>query len=303
MKADRIADELQQRIRSGKLAPGAKVPSTRALARRWKVSTTTAAHALRLLRERGAVRALPRSGTVVAGVPELPGGLSRERIVRVAIQAADAEGLEGLSLRGVAAKLDAPVMSLYRHVKGKDELLRAMVDAALVEMPLPEPPPTGWRAQLELSARLEWKLMRKHPWLARQVHLSRPSASPGALGFANWVFRALDGTALNEVGKLELHATLHGFVQGLAVNVEAEANAMASTGLSEEEHMAQEEAGFAALAASGRYPYFLRMLREIDEPFELELDRVFELGLQALLDGFAPRIDAKRGTLRVRRGS
>jgi DNA-binding GntR family transcriptional regulator len=111
MKAERIAEELRRRIEAGQLQPGARVPSTRAVARRWKVATATAARALRLLREQGAVTALPRSGTVVLGRP--PGAdLSRDRIVSAALRIADDEGLAALSIRGVASKLGASPMSL-----------------------------------------------------------------------------------------------------------------------------------------------------------------------------------------------
>jgi DNA-binding transcriptional regulator YhcF (GntR family) len=288
-----IAEDLRRRVESGALQPGARVPSTRALARRWKVANATAAHALKVLIHEGVLTALPRSGTVVAE-RSAPGELSLPRILSAAVRMADAEGLAALSIRGLSAKLGVPVMSLYRHVRSKDELFTLMADAALGEERLPEPPPKGWRAQLEIAARAEWRVMRRHPWLARVVHISRPHAAPSSLAFADWVMRALDGSRLDAAGKLKLHVVMHGFVQGLAVNVEAEEQAAGDTGISEAEHMHAEEARFAALAATGRYPFFAKMMQGISPEFDLRFDELFEMGLAALLDGFAPLIEGKR---------
>ncbi len=289
----RIAGDLRRRIQAGELRPGARVPSTRALARKWKVANATAAHALRALTAEGLVKAVPRSGTVVVGPEPRAGELSRERILGAALRIADQEGLAAVSIRGVAAKLGTPVMSLYRHVGGKEQLIALMADAALGEESAPAAVPTGWRARLELAARLEWRVMRRHPWLARVVHISRPTATPNTLAYADQVMRALEGSALDEPSKLELHVVLHSFIQGLTVNVEAEAQALGDTGLTEEEHMRTQEAGFSALAATGRFPAFARMWRGIPEPFTLDLESLFELGLRALLDGFAPLVEGR----------
>ena len=274
------------------------MPSTRDLARIWKVANATAAHALGVLAREGLVEARPRSGTVVSGARPADGrALSRDRVIAAALAIADEEGLAALSIRGLAAKLKSPTMSLYRHVRSKTELVALMTDAALGEEALVEPPPRGWRAQLEHAARLEWQVFRRHPWLAQVLHISRPSPMPNALAFANWVMRALDPTPLDAASKLRLHVLLHGFTQGMAVNLDAEAQAVGETGVSEHEYMRRQEASFAALAATGRYPYFAKLMREMPREFEIEIDDLFERGLAALLDGFTPMLD---GAVRAR---
>jgi len=289
----RIADALRRQIDSGALAPGARVPSTRGLASKWKVASATAAHALQSLVQEGLLVALPRSGTIVAGRrANVTTALSRARVIAAAIAMADDEGLSALSIRGLAARLRVPVMSLYRHVHGKDELIALMADAALGELSLDDPPPRGWRAQLEHAARVEWQIFRTHPWLARVVHISRPSALPNALGYVNWVMRALDATPLDGAAKLRLHVLLHAFTQGMAVNLEAEAQAIADSGIGEEEYMRSQAATYDAVATSGRYPYFAKMMREIPDSFRLDIDELFERGLTSMLDGFAVVIEA-----------
>ncbi|MEO8561299.1 MAG: TetR/AcrR family transcriptional regulator C-terminal domain-containing protein [bacterium] len=291
VRYQRIADSLRRQIDSGSLPAGARVPSTRELARTWKVATATAAHALQSLVRGGVLIAQPRSGTIVAGRrTDATSALSRARVIAAAIAMADDEGLSALSIRGLAARLRVPVMSLYRHVRSKDDILALMADAALAELTLAEPPPRGWRAQLEHAARVEWQIFRKHPWLARVVHISRPSALPNALAYVNWVMRALDDTRLDGVARLRLHVLLHAFIQGMAVNLEAEAQAIADTGIGEEDYMQSQAAKYDAVAADGRYPYFAKMMRELPDTFALDIDELFERGLTSMLDGFAMEI-------------
>lgn len=293
---EQIAADLRRQIERGDLAVGDRVPSTRAIARKWKVATATAAHALRELVAAGDVRAVPRVGTLVASPraravaqrerTAREGDLTRARIVDAAIALADEEGLAALSLRGVASRVGAPVMSLYRHVDGKAALLRAMTDAAFAEETLPKVAPTGWRARIELAVRAEWRVFRKHPWLARVVNLTRPEPLPNALAFADWIFGALAMTGADALTQMRVHVILHGFVQGLAVNIESEADAAGESGMTDDEWMNQRMSAFATAAASGRYPAFATVLRDLDGGFDIDFDDLFERGLTALLDGF-----------------
>jgi DNA-binding transcriptional regulator YhcF (GntR family) len=291
----RIAESLRRRIESGQLKPGERVPSTRAIARRWGVALATAAHALGALTAEGLVRTVPRVGTVVASPPSKAAArdqpeLSRARIVETAIAIADAEGLAAVSLRGVASHMGAPVMSLYRHVKGKDELLRAMTDVAMGEAALPARRPSTWRVQLEVAARGTWSVLRRHPWLARTMNITRPMPLPNAIAYADWILHALDGLGLDAAQRMRLHIVLYAFVQGMAVNLEVEADAASETGMNDSDWMDSQLGAFAALAQSGRYPAFAAVLNELDAGFDLEIDVLFELGLKSVLDGFARTI-------------
>ncbi|MBN9688489.1 MULTISPECIES: TetR/AcrR family transcriptional regulator C-terminal domain-containing protein [unclassified Corallococcus] len=295
----RIVDDVKRQLRTGALQPGDRLPSTRELARRWKVALATAAHALRTLAQEGVVKTVPRVGTVVAGGPSRTGAtrasadLTRERIVRAAIAVADDEGLPALSIRGVAAKLELPVMSLYRHVASKDVLLFMMAELAFAEEPLPAKPPPGWRAQLELAARLEWRVFKRHPWLARVVNLTRPQPQENALAFADWVMRALTEARLPPQEAMRVHVLLHAFVQGIAVNLESEADAVAQSGMNDEEFMQRNLSRFLRVATSGRFPHFERVLSGLRPGFDLDFDELFEMGLRVWLDGLEARL-AKR---------
>lgn len=280
----RIADDIRARIESGELRPGDRVPSARAITREWGVAIATATKALAVLRDEGLTVPRPGVGTVVAPrrVQRKERDLTRERVVRAAIAIADAHGMAELSMRRVATELGVSTMSLYRHVPGKAELVLAMIDTAIGEAPMPTRRPAGWRAQLELCARLEWAMFRRHLWLAPSMSLARPDLSANAARITEWVLTALDGTRLDLNSQMYVNILLFSFVRGVGCALEAEAEAVRETGLSNEEWLDSQESVFTSMI--GELPHFRRFATE---PFDFDLDRLFEFGLARLLDGVA----------------
>ena len=205
------------------------------------------------------------------------------RIVRAAVEIADAEGLAALSLRRVAANLDAATMALYRHVAGKDELVQLMAEAAFAEAALPEPPPPGWRARLELIARAQWAIHRRHPWLVQVMSLTRPKPAPEAMAHTEWALRAVDGLGLDPATMLYVHLTTFGYVRGIAVNFELEAAAEQDSGLTDEQWLRSQGSALHSLLASGSYPMMSRLAAQ--PGFAFDLDAMFEFGLRRVLDG------------------
>ncbi|HTJ31685.1 MAG TPA: TetR/AcrR family transcriptional regulator C-terminal domain-containing protein [Dactylosporangium sp.] len=294
----RIVADVRERIGDGRLRPGDRLPSTRDLAKRHGVALATATKALTLLQQQGVVVSKPRSGTVVAGSVAVPasvhrGAVAQGDLVRAAIEIADAEGLAALSMRGVAAKLGVPTMSTYRYVESKDQLVLLMADAAYGELGGQEPDSGAWREQLERVGRTLWALYRRHPWLAHVTPLTRPLPLPNLLRHGEAMLRALAGRGLDAHARLDVQVMLYSHIQGLAVQLEAEAQAQAATGLSEDDWMDVHGPGLGAIASSGRYPQFTAMMTSFGEGgYELDLDRIFELGLRTLLDGLAVSVFA-----------
>jgi len=302
----RIAAELRARIESGELAPGERVPSAREITRRWGVAIATASRVLAALRDEGLVRAVPGVGTVVVAPREarrsgvaarragsrrpVPAGgaqaapLGVGRIVAAAVMIADAEGLDGLSMRRVATELGAGPMSLYRHVRDKDDLLLRMMDAVLREARLPASAPPGWRPRLEVAARSLWAAFRRHPWLAPALSLTRPQAVAGGLAYTEWVLAALAEAGLATAVAFDVHLTLFTFVRGVAVNLESEAAEVAASGLTSEEWVAAHHHELREITREGGYPHFTRL---VGQGYDLKLDGLFERGLRYLLDGLA----------------
>lgn len=290
----RIAGVLRRRIESGELRPGERTPSTRALVREWGVAMATATKALAVLRQEGWVRAVPGSGTVVSDrsprtrTPQAEPSeplLSRDRMVRAAILLADAEGRAALSMRRLAAELGVGAMTLYRHVPDKDELLRLMADAAFGEEPLPEPGPRGWRARLELDARVQWRAYRRHPWLAPVLlnSLTDPPIVASGMRHIEWVLNSLAGSGLDEQTMLRTAVTLNGYVGGMAMTRSMEVESERDTGTGTAARDASRDALLAETLYSGRFPMLAEIAERLAGPGSL--DELFEFGLQRHLDG------------------
>ncbi|MFH8380468.1 TetR/AcrR family transcriptional regulator C-terminal domain-containing protein [Kitasatospora sp. NPDC018058] len=312
----RIVDQIARRITDGTLAPGERVPSTRRIAREWNVALATATKALTTLRLEGLVETLPRVGTVVAARqaprrrPSAPSAeasptavsaasgaaveLSREAIVRAALEIADREGLAALSMRSVAARLGVAAMSPYRYVPSKDDLVLLMADAVFGEETYPAEPTGDWRARLELGAHTLWRTYRRHPWLAQVGALTRPLMLPALMDHAEWALAALDGHGLDAATMLDLHVLLYCYVQGVAVHLEREAQAEAGTGLTEEQWMDHQGPALAALVAGERHPVFARTVGSVGGGYDLDLDSLFAFGLGPMLDGVGAMIEAAR---------
>jgi AcrR family transcriptional regulator len=107
--------------------------------------------------------------------------LTRDRVLRTAVELADRDGLESLSMRRLAQALDVVPMALYRHVAHKDELLSGMVDVVVGEI---EPPlaDVDWKTAIRariLSAR---RTLLRHPWASRVME-TRTTPTPVVLAY------------------------------------------------------------------------------------------------------------------------
>lgn len=115
----------------------------------------------------------------MSSTPPVRTRLNRDRVLRAAVDLADRDGLEAVSMRRLAEHLGVVPMALYKHVAHKEELLDGMVDVVVREIDTPVPG-DDWREGVRgrvLSAR---EALRRHPW-APQVIESRTQASPVVL--------------------------------------------------------------------------------------------------------------------------
>src|SRR5436305_560392 len=90
--------------------------------------------------------------------------LTRERVLAAALAIADAEGIDGLSMRRLAQALGVEAMSLYHHVAGKDDILGGMTDLVVRQIELP-PAEGGWQPAIRACAISAHRVLREHPWV------------------------------------------------------------------------------------------------------------------------------------------
>ncbi|TCN31587.1 TetR family transcriptional regulator [Kribbella orskensis] len=300
-----IAAEIRRSIESGKLRPGERAPSTRALVRDHGIAMATATKVLATLQQEGLVHSRPGVGTVVGPPPRLSAtqqrapepSLSREEVVRSAIAIADGEGLAALSMRRVATDLGVSTMALYRYVGGKDALVLQMVETAVGDFPFPAKRPTSWREGIETAARLQWSAYRAHLWLPAAISLSRPQVLPNLLVHTDAVLRAVSGFGVDASTSLYAAITVFGYVRGVALNLEPEARAEQDTGMTADEWSGHQTDQLVALIGQHDLAGF-RALDFGSFEFDYDLDQLFEFGLGIMLDGLAVKLQRMRAPLR-----
>lgn len=225
-------------------------------------------------------------------------GLSLERILRAAVDLADAEGLTAVSMRRVAERLGFTTMALYRHVPGKAELLDLMRDEVIGEQPSAVADDgRGWRAALESWARDGWALYQRHPWLVETPEGHRQVPGPNALAEFERALAAVAGAGLRPEQVVAVVTLVGGFVEGAARQVVETARTERRTGVSTADWWGARDSLFAHL---DRYPTLAHLYAH--GAYDAPLDP-FEFGLQRVLDGITALIrdetrDESRSTKR-----
>lgn len=122
--------------------------------------------------------------------------LSAESIVEAALELADAQGLQAVTMRAVGARLGAAAMSLYRHVPNKDALLELMADRVLAKLPCPDPD-APWQGEIHGFFLAFHDLLLEHPAVA-QVMIEMALAGPELSMRGEQVLACLLGGGLDE---------------------------------------------------------------------------------------------------------
>ncbi|MGW7386849.1 TetR/AcrR family transcriptional regulator [Streptomyces sp. NPDC054794] len=225
----------------------------------------------------------PEPPTRPAPVP-----LSREQIVRAAIELADREGLEAVSLRRVAAVLDVGPMRLYRYLSTKEELLDLMVDAVYGEIPTPDPAGGDWREALRSFARGMRQAALRHEWFADLLG-RRPHLGPQALANLEASLAALnEAMRTGDIDPvIQARDAVNSYVIGALRNEITERRTERATGLDEHQWQIASSSYLKQVLSTGRYPTLAKVIADARER---GADAKFDTGLDFLLDGIAARL-------------
>ena len=144
--------------------------------------------------------------------------LGRSEIASAAIRIADADGLDAVSMRRLAADLDVGTMTLYHYVHTKLELLAIMVDALAGEVVLPsgEELSSDWREAVTTIACRTRDVLRRHPWVL-EVNAD-PSIGPNALRHFDQCWQAVAGLDWDLETKLDVTTAVDEYVFGFCVH-------------------------------------------------------------------------------------
>ncbi|MGZ4772554.1 MAG: TetR/AcrR family transcriptional regulator [Ilumatobacteraceae bacterium] len=218
---------------------------------------------------------------------------NRDDIAAAAIRIADAEGFEAVSMRRLAAELDAGTMTLYHYVRTKDELLTLIVDAFLAEVVLApgQRMPRDWRAAVTLIARRSRDALQRHPWILDIA--DDPNIGPNAMRHFDQSWQALSSLDASFDDKLDLIMAVDEYVFGFCLLERNNAAGDAS------------DAGMVdyigALLVEGDYPALSQMVSEMG--LDSLWSRIhthardagrFDRNLARLVDGFEASLSNRR---------
>ncbi|MFJ3669617.1 TetR/AcrR family transcriptional regulator [Streptomyces sp. NPDC090106] len=218
--------------------------------------------------------------------PTRPVPLDRERIVAAAVALADEGGLEAVSLRKVAARLNAGPMRLYGYIATKEELFDLMVDEVQAEI-LPGEPAEGWREALGGIAHRTRRTALRHEWLADLLG-GRPGMGPNGLAVAEATLASLDGltdvdTVMRAVETVSAYST--GAIRREIANLRAER----ATGLSKRDWQRARGPHMTRMLETGRFPAVSRV---VHDGTDVDAETTFTTGLDWVLDAIAVKLRA-----------
>jgi AcrR family transcriptional regulator len=218
---------------------------------------------------------------------------TRADIARAALEIADAEGFEAVSMRKVAQRLGAGTMTLYHYVRNKNELVALMNDAVMAEVVVPEGELAGdWRTALTQIANRSHRAFQAHHWVFQRMG---DDGAPGPNGMRHFEqsLRAVADLGLDRERTFEVIGQVDDYVFGYSLREVQERE--------EQEHGWSPEVldFFRSELATGDYPLVSSFFGDdFEATFEQAIDLMsdpsrFDRGLSRLLDGieaeFAPK--------------
>jgi AcrR family transcriptional regulator len=209
---------------------------------------------------------------------------TRAEIAAAAVRVADAEGIDAVSMRRVAAEVGCGTMSLYNYVPRKEDLHELMVDAVSGEYDLPAAPAGDWRADMRLLAAQGRDLMHRHPWLPSLLSPAH-GFTPNVLRYLEWALAALDGLDASYGTRMELIAMINGMVASYVRNEVATAERERASPYPPGAEAAARAAYLAGVLAGGDHPHLAAAFTQAPGP--LDYDGAFTRLVDRLLDGFA----------------
>jgi AcrR family transcriptional regulator len=153
--------------------------------------------------------------TEPAFITERRAPLTKARVLRAAVDLADRDGIDALSMRKLGQELGVEAMAIYRHVRNKDDLLNGLVETIVGEIELPSPS-REWKAAMRALVMASRQVMLNHPWAPRVI-IDRPTVGPAMLRHIDAVLGILSaGGFAIDMGHHALHvlgSRILGFTQ------------------------------------------------------------------------------------------
>ncbi|MEU4105255.1 TetR/AcrR family transcriptional regulator C-terminal domain-containing protein [Streptomyces tanashiensis] len=216
--------------------------------------------------------------------------LTPDQIVRAAIELLDDEGLDGLSMRSLGARLGSAATAVYWHIKTKDELVRLAGDAVWSEVELPDIDAMGWRPAAAAMAGSMHAMLTRHPWLG-QAFGSHLLYGPGKSRHDDHSLALYEKAGFAPADADRAAATVFVYVLGSALGAAAQVSLTRRLGKSGDPEKELADTMAAATEVAMNFP---RLRERLDgsaaAQYTAAPDRTFEFGLAAILDGFEAQL-------------
>ncbi len=216
-------------------------------------------------------------------------GLTRERIVGVAMRIADKRGLAAVSMRNLASELKASPMALYYYIPSKHDLLNLMLDAAYGELQHQDSSLADWRSALHYFAWENRRCLKRHPWIGLLRTPDR-EYGPACIGGLEAFLNRLSQFGIEIQTAIRMLSALFVFVNGFVAD---EFIGQGSPRSVKPSQKTQAVPFSRAVLATGRFPHVERFAELGVEPSD---DESFERALGWILDGIATEVPAKRSS-------
>jgi AcrR family transcriptional regulator len=207
--------------------------------------------------------------------------LTRQRIIRAALRIMDEEGLEAVTMRAIGRDLGVEAMSLYNHVKDKEDILNGVCEQVLAEFRIPES--EDWAEAARLGAREYRRLLLAHPNVITLLSEGKgPFTNPDALRAYEFALDVFRSVGLTEADSVKAFHTFGGYILGFVM---MELGPMVGGRDDETHHRAHEE--MARMLASADLP---RLREAFPYIIDCDVEEQFEFGLELLIEGLRTRV-------------
>lgn len=220
--------------------------------------------------------------------------LTREQILRAAIELLDDEGLEGLNMRSLGGRLNSAATAVYWHVKSKSNLVILAGDEVWNEVGLPDLDAVDWRTAATAMATDFYAMLNRHPWLVA-AFASQPLYGPRKARHDDHSLAVYEKAGFVGLEADQAAAASFTFVLGHALGLTATISV--NRRLTQGSKSVQEQTRDAMSQAGEIAKQFPRLRTRVDLYADAEYgaapEKTFEFGLQALLDGLEVRLGTR----------
>ncbi|WP_141579730.1 TetR/AcrR family transcriptional regulator [Actinomadura sp. WMMA1423] len=143
-----------------------------------------------------------------------PRRFTHRQLQDAALELIDQEGLAGLTMRALSARLGTGPMTIYNYVDGREGLERLVTGAVMTRVRWPDETPGDWRTRVEAIAEAIWRAVRAHPDAIPLVLTTR-SLDEDALAPTEALLQALADSGRSGAELLAAFRVVSGFIAGI----------------------------------------------------------------------------------------